>query len=257
MKSVAEFRDFEFDGRRLSEFGGVLVDKDLIFRENIAPSVDVKTNPSPTGDGLDIVSVSYGVRYICLTALLEDYSNLKYDYDSLKEWLYSKEPKKFKYVGDDKYINGVFTGEIDLEILNGNNALLELELTCHDPKWNLDEVPIVLTKVFTNERHAIINNGTVESYPIICIEGHGDIQIEINNITYSIDNVIDNVYIRVPFWDVNIIEEGNFKPFIANYRCENGKHRWDMPMFKLGENTFILRQGTINRITFTLNQKAI
>lgn len=92
-------------------------------------------------------------------------------------------------------------------------------------------------------KETILNNiGTVESSPIITIYGNGNITLNINEDSFTINNIEDYITINSEYLEV----------YKDNINQNNKYQNFDFPKFKIGEN-IIAFLGNVNKIKIQPN----
>lgn len=255
------FMDFEYGGILLSSFGGILYNGNNPYvTKNLTPSLNLGTTTFSKHDGEVITSAIYGSRVIPLFIYI---NNKNFNETQFKAWLCSKTAKRFSYVGDDKYIMGIFTGEIDIQIYNKSESIVYLELVAHDPYWyKVGADTYTKTQPAINIANTFINEGSTTSTPLIHVFVSGtatNVQFSINDYTITLSQVYGDIYIDCEYRTV-YTTAGQIKTNRLDvYSCSglSARHKFDFPILQVGDNTFKALSSNIQQIDILKNTRFI
>ena len=166
-------KDFEFDGKRLSSFGCVIVsfgDKGL----ETVDGVEINFNTISSFNGLrhHLISTTYEdcltatiqiAKYSCSTDIQEISST---EFREISSWLNRRKFLKFKLLDEDHidlyYMASVASiGRIELD---GRLMGLELNIVTNSPHAFKEPKTIVITNTETNGKHSINDTSYEEGY---------------------------------------------------------------------------------------------
>lgn len=166
--------DFEFDGKRLSEFGCIIANFDGGKGLETVDGVEITFNtiPSLNGSIYHLASSVYEsclettiqiAKYSCSTGIQELTAT---EHRTLTRWLSQKKFVKFKLLDEDHidlyYMASVASiGRIELD---GRLMGLELNIVTNSPHAFKEPKTIVITNTETNGKHSINDTSYEEGY---------------------------------------------------------------------------------------------
>jgi predicted phage tail component-like protein len=206
MKNLTDisFQNFYFNGHWLSEFEGEIGGKSGLSPFSILPSREIKTEKITGLDGEIVYSSSYNPRTFVVPVYFKNINRIR----EIAGWLSTSQPVDFYYEGDTVKIKAMFDSAVDAETYILETLLAgvtELKFICHDPvfTWITETVKRYTTSLTS---FTLFNDGNLESYPQIKIEGKGNISVGVNGKSFSITGLsstttdfmyIDGLYMTV------------------------------------------------------------
>lgn len=186
MKAV----DFEFDGRRLSEFGMIICTFGSKGLDTVSNGSQITFNTTSTLGGAkhELTSVQYED---CLEATIQVCNNLcsggnmeisPSAFRELTRWLSRKEFLKLKFLSED-YIDLYYEAKFDISRieLDGKIIGLELAIKTNRPFALKEAKTITIENLEHNGKHSVNDEsheeGYIYPYTEITINGGGDLNI--------------------------------------------------------------------------------
>lgn len=244
------FDDFYFNGRWLSDLGGIIAGKDGLSLFSVLPAKEIKSEKIIGRDGEIVYGSSYQPRTFSIPILFSDVSRIR----EIASWLNVAQPTDFWLKGDGVKLKVLFDSAIDLQAY-ALQGVVELKFIAHDPYFvELTPTPSVLTTGLDNI--TVQNVGNVECYPLIKFTGTGDITVDINNSRYRFKSVDQYVYLDCYYYTVFKGDPNN--PSGAINKLQNfvkvnelngvESYPTTMPIFNIGANSIKLVSGTCTEI---------
>lgn len=198
-----DFTDFCFNGRYLSDLGGMVASNNggsLTF--SILPSREYITDRPFYGDEEIVFSTKLNPRVWEVPVFFEDLSNV--NIRQIAAWLMSNEDAPFYYKGDTARINCRLDSDaFNLDTYSGIEGLTSLKFIAHDPHYydiNSTQETLSVTSVVTQP--VMINTGNTRTPCKLKIKGNGTIKVYVisesseNSTTLCVvSNVVDGVII--------------------------------------------------------------
>lgn len=201
--------DFYFNGRWLSDFGGIIAGQNGLSPFSLTPQLETKTEKILGRDGELVYSANYNPRTFTIPVMFNDLTQIR----SIAGWLNARTPQPFYFKGDSVKIDCLIDSALDINAYNYQGTV-ELKFIAHNPFFYLikdkkivinksgtastsyDSVNNVYTQNVTNITNVnIINEGNLESYPLYKVVGSGNLTLTINGSNITITGVTDYVYI--------------------------------------------------------------
>lgn len=256
MSEVRFFTDFKLGDRYLSEFNGVIHCTDG-WNSTLAPSLEHVTEKIPSVHGELHLKSMYQPRIIEIPIFIQD----DIDINEFTAWICKNKPQKFNYVGDNKVIDVIYDGLIDIENFydDGYKGLMNLVFIAHDPFWRLkDESSFIFNEPVINNKIKFLAKCNTESYPVIKITPNGTqsrINFKWNNENIVLQQVDKDIYIDCEEEEVYEIIAGQKKLVMEKFFSNA---YYDMCVFEpFVENTFELISGSIKKIEIKPNWRII
>lgn len=229
------YDDFYFNGRTLSSMGGIITRDDIYTIKSLLQEREVITTTALGVDGEIFYGVKYGKRIWTETVFFENIENI----DDIRNWLNVREPKVFKYIGDQYEIRCIVSSANEMEVYENNNgfcAIFEIGFTAFKPhfiKSSKDRKNIDVIKLGWDSK--IHCDGNIDkNYPQLefIFDGIQDVEIEINGYKFSINEVKSNLIIDSMTREVISNNENRLKDFKGRF-----------PILKCGDNDLKIIKG--------------
>lgn len=244
--------DFEYDGRKLSEFGFILCDFDSKSVETIQNGSEISFNTVPFqyGSKHELTSVSYDD---CLSATFQIckhpclYDETEISVESIRDimrWLNRKSFKKFKLI-DEEYFDIYFEASFNVSKIEIGGAVrgFELDMTTNSPFAHKEPVTMYIENTVDNGEKTIVSESDEEGYIYpemeITIDKDGDFEIynELEDRTMVINGckkgeviTIDYPIIRSSLNSHKIMNDFNFMFFRISRTYEDVNNRITMSL---------------------------
>lgn len=195
--------DFEYDGRRLSEFGFVICKFDSSGVETIQNGSEISFNTVPFQYGAkhELTSVSYEdclstTFQICKNPCVFDETGISVDViRDIMRWLNRKSFKKFKLI-DEEYFDIYFEASFNVSKIEIGGIVrgFELDMTTNSPFAHQEPISISIKNIVENGEKTIVSESDEEGYIYpdmeITIDKDGDFEIynELEDRTMVIEN---------------------------------------------------------------------
>jgi phage-related protein len=196
-KSI-EFMDFTFGDTKLSSLGWYVGGTDSgVKTYSVLPSRTYITDSSIGMNGETVYASKLDPRPFEVTIVKEDIEDG--DIRRLAAWLNTPEPKKFSYVGDDRYINACLDSQaFDVEALGVSAGQIPLKFIAHNPLYySNDKVSNYITQLESNVKYVCKDNSTTENTSVfISVACNGNLTINVydkDNKLLSTSNITDVV----------------------------------------------------------------
>lgn len=202
-------RDFYYNGRWLSDFGGEIAGSNGMSPFSVLPQLDIKSESVIGMDGQLVYGSSYQPRTFVVPVYFKDLTRIR----EIASWLSTKQPTDFYFKGDDVKISVLLDSAIDIQgyCLQGT---VELKFIAHNPYYSaVDDEKFVVVKsaqnkvtkvgsVTTMEQTSlrdiqITNKGTINSYPMFTIYGTGEISVGVNGEVFTVRLGTTDDYVTV------------------------------------------------------------
>ncbi|MDK0695978.1 phage tail family protein [Clostridium perfringens] len=202
----------------------------IVRRPNIpSPTKNKTTKEVPGRDGL-LYEVLKGYKDITIPIEFNfiDRTNLKERFRQVKSWINDIEDNKLIFSDDIEWFYRVVDVNLngDFETILRRKGLFKIDFTCRAYNYTIDgNSPLFM------DNNSTLYNCYLPTEPLIKVTGHGEVNISINNKTFTVD-VSDYVYIDSEL-ELAYRNKGNY--------------------FNIGKGKFpILQKGT-NTITYSSN----
>lgn len=256
------FTDFQLGSKKLSDFGAVLWNgsNDAYFVD-LLPSMQKYTSQIQFVDGNAYYGGVYEPRTITLSIFVGYNSKVDFNKDEFVNWIKSKEPQWFNFVGDEKKIKVVYDDSLNMNVYNKMHGLTTLKLIAFDPYWYLiDDSKLHIDTVQLNQLYTFTNKGNDESFPLITLRTSSvqqNVIFELNGSQFKIDNISENISIDFESETVytTITNEKHNK--LGEFQRVNGKFRYDFGQLPLGTNNFRVTQGDIASVDILCRSRFI
>lgn len=245
------YSDFYFNGKKLSDFGGIIVEQYENMR-SLTPSQDVETKSIPGMDGEIPIATKYSSRTWTENIFFENMVDVR----DISLWIGNKQDTEFYYINDDVKIKARIPDEIQFNMYTGDKesfaGLMSIPFIAYDPYYYL--IDPLSYQFSTTGIKTFENKGNVTSMPIIRFEvvGTQNIKFSINNKLYELKNISEWCEIDTRKRSVKD-SKGNQR---MNFYSEGDKIA-KFPLLNIGENTFDLKLGSIKKVIIECNCKFI
>ena len=238
INNVGIYTDFYFNNKKLSDFGGIIMNE-FGSRESFFSNREAITTNVIGIDGEIFYGIKTGSRTWNKTIYFENLVNTS----DIKNWFKTKSPVEFYYVGDDYKINCIVTGEAEIEVYNNGNdsfcGTLEITFTAFDPHYfkRNENTRYIDNFGWSNKIHS---DGNSESYPrfkFLINGGVQDISFAINHKICTITNVSNYLVLDSMTREVFDSSGRKLKDFTGKY-----------PVLLYGDNDFAIIKGHISRV---------
>lgn len=202
-----DIKDFYFNGRYLSSFGGYVGSSSGLSELTALPAREYVTDRAVGQDGVSVFDSYLEPRSFVIPVVFHDLSAVTVR--EISTWLNTKTPTQFYWKNDDLKINVMVDGDSmsTFRLIAEKTGFVEIKFIAHDPYfYELDE--IVFSGTFTFIPYIgsfasidINNYGSEVSYPIIDLNASGNIVIEIKDYLgnvvqrMAVNNAISDLYI--------------------------------------------------------------
>ena len=250
-----DFYDFEFNGERLSSFGGCVGSSDGGLKTySILPARSRVTDRPLNSDITYEFSSALEPRTFEVPIVFEQIRDG--DLRKIAAWLDSPTPSKFRFIGDDVYINAELDStDFNAQSTSGQDAQIALKFICHDPyyydfnmtKYRFEEEVVASGLVFEVE-----NKGYGEIYPNIKISCTGDTTINIRDASGKIyrqshvSNIVGGVIIDSTTLECTLFSGANHFQYIDKF-----------PAIPQGKCTIEILTDTFSYMTVEFRNKYI
>jgi len=255
--SFKSYFDFQLGNKKLSDFGGVLYNGDGYVKSSLLPNLNKQTEQLDMIDGAVYYGGNYEPRIITLHILIE---NENFDEAGFVNWIKSKEPQWFNYIGDDKKIKVVYENTLDIDIYNKKHGFIELTLVAHNPYWYLiNDVVFTKTSPVVNTSYSFTNSGNTESFPLVKINctTSQNVTFSLNSKRFKLTNIVGDIYIDFYTETVYKFVSGVKTNYLSSFECLDGKYKYEFGSLPVGNNTIKIISGTVNSITVNCNSRFI
>ena len=255
MNKINIYDDLYFNGKKLSDFGGILHNQYESAR-TLLPTTETSTISIPGIDGEIPFETRYGIREWTEDFYFEDMVDIR----EIAGWLGAKECSDFYYINDDIKIKAKVSDTVDFEVYcNGCNkdrymysGLMTISFVAYDPYYQLIN-PIYYEFSTVGIKH-FENKGNRQSLPIIRFE-----VVNTQNIKFKVNNKLYEVK-EVNNWCEIDSRKRSVKDSIGNKRnnfTSEGDKIAKFPVLKIGDNTFELISGSIRNVIIYCNSRFI
>lgn len=248
--------DFQLGNKRLSDFGGILHNGDKGSATfNLISNMNKQTDEFPGIDGMAYYSSSYQPKPIPLNILIE---NENFNQDEFIDWIKSKEEQWFNYIGDNKKIKVVYDSDVELNVYNAKQALTEITFIAYYPFWSLiNDVVWEQTNPSLNTSYSFTNLGNDESFPLIELNctTNQTIIFQINQKSFKLKDIIGTIFIDCYTETVYKIIGNSKVNYLGSFECTNGEYKYEFQSLVVGNNTFKLTSGSVNKVKINCNSR--
>lgn len=245
------YYDFKLGDKKLSDFGGSLYNgEDDAAKKMLLPTMNNSTEELPLIDGTLLYASTYQPRPISLNILID---NNNFDEAAFINWIKSKTPQWFNYVGDNRKIKVVYEDEIIMTMYNNRQSIMTVKFVAHDPYWYLiDDVVFTKESPIITIPYTFSNGGNDISFPLIklkCSTNQSIITFELNGKQFKLTSLINEVYIDFYTETVyTLINDGTKINKLSTFECLNGKYKYEFGNLNVGNNSIKITQGTLTSI---------
>lgn len=251
---IEYFSDFKLGSYRLSDFGGVIINDDG-WKVNLSPSAEYITEKTPLKDGEFFFGSRLNPRVISVKAYFEE----EIEVEKFVAWLTNPTPQSFSFVDDNKEIDVVYDGFLDMECYddNGFRGIVNISFIAHNPYYRVLKEKDIVIKPISAETYSIKNKGNVDSYPLIKITPIGkekqEIKFQWNDVVNTLRNVDKEIYLDCESED--IYEVINDKKELVTDKYYQNDY-WEFPYIKpFVKNILQVVKGNIEKIEIQANSK--
>lgn len=252
------FNDFRFGEKSLSDFGGVIYNKD---------GIKTIVGMTPNHITLEIPNkgeIYYGTQYGARSFDIDVFFDEDVDVDELVKWICVGGEKEFQYEGSERYIKAVYNGQLDFSVFfqgeDMSKSLVTIPFIAHDPFWRIiRERSREIDNPILNNIHLIKGKNNIDSYPVIKIKPktngsvrfkwNGDIIILkdlVSTRTYTIDSENGEFY---------YMQSGSKIPCMNLYESTE---YYDMPIVKpFINNELVVIEGQVEKIEVNCNSRIL
>lgn len=237
-----DYSNFYFNNAWASDYDCEIGSKNGLFPFSPSAPLDIKSEENALGvDGEIVYGADFKPRPFSVPIMLNNLSRLR----EVSGWLSPKTPQIFYWKNDSVCINAMVNSLSDVERSSLQYGFTELKFIAHDPYY-YELVPV--DKVYTSFASAITldNNGNKESFPLMKIEGSGDITVTVNGNSFIVRAVpsvacVDTLYMTC-YKDLATPLEDNFEGIY--------------PILNAGNNTISV-SGSCTKLTVTCRSRWI
>lgn len=168
--SDIDFYDFYFNGHYLSEFGGYVGSTSGGLKTySLLPSRSFTTDKPLNYDGEIVFESRLEPRKFNVPVVFDDIDEV--GIRKIASWLDVQNDTMFFFRDDNLYLNvSINSQDCDFDTISGVDGEIDIAFIAHDPYFydrNLTKYSI--TDVEKDRKYAIINSGSVESFPTITV----------------------------------------------------------------------------------------
>lgn len=249
-----DFYDFSFNGKKLSEFHGIVGGSEPLTTYPLLPSRVYITDRAIGQDGMTVFDSYLEPRTFDIPVFFEDIDSA--GIRNIASWFDVEEPAWFQFENDDVRIKCCLDSNGSaLETIMGADGQANLKFIAHDPYY-YEAIPTVheytglsgssFTQSYENKSQSI-------SYPRIEIYGTDEIGITIKNSSGDIvsECTMSNVKSGV------IIDSMSGDVFGASGASYYNNFSGTLPKIPKNDNYSLEVTGTVTRIKFTPNYRWI
>lgn len=247
-----DFIDFNFNGKWLSDFGGIVGGTEPLKQYPLLPTRSFITDRAADQDGQYVFDSYLEPRVFEVPVFFEDID--KAGLRNIAAWLNVEKESWFYFKDDDVKIKCMIDGEYLLDTLSGGNGQVYLKFIAHDPYYYaIDNT--VITKQHTESGTIfdvdITNSGNSKSFPTVKVYGTGDIVLQVI--------VSENILTECTITDV--ISNATVDSLYCNCLSGSGANWFDhfdgtFPEFPTGQFTLRI-SGTSSKVEITPNYRWI
>lgn len=159
----------------------------------------------------------------------------------IKAWLFGSGESDlvFSFYPDRKYIAQV-VNRIDFEVVLRKISRFVIIFNCRPFQYSLNNLPFTITSQNTN----LINQGSIESEPIIEVYASGTVEILINEQKVSLENVPQKLIINSVLQEV----------YDESFNNQSILMQGDFPVLAVGDNN-ISWSGNVQKLVITPNTR--
>lgn len=218
------FDDFEFKGEKLSEHDGYVGSASGGLKTySLLPQRSYTTDKPINSDITTVYASSLQPRQFEVPVVFDELTDGKLR--EIAQWLDSPTPQKFKWVGDNTYINCCLdSSDFNVSSSSGIDGQIPLKFIAHDPfYYNVEQTTQTIATPTSGTIYNYINNGYGELPPKLTIGCTGTIKIEIldkdNNVltTTNIDSIIGGVTINSYSLECTLLSGANHFAHIDSF----------------------------------------
>lgn len=251
------FDDFMLGDKCLSDFNARIYNEDDSWKQSLTPSLEHITEKIPNVDGEVFINSTYGSRIIELPIFIESSINM----EEFSSWICKNKEQTFSFCGDDKEIDVIYNGLIDLQNFydSGYKGIVNLSFVAYSPFWRRkNELPIEYTNLNINDEILFLSSCNVESYPVIKITPKG-VQEKIifswNGDNIALQMVDKDIYIDSEEEEVYEIIGGQKKLVMEKFFSNEYYEMCKINPFV--RNTIQVKQGEILKMQIQLKSRII
>jgi phage-related protein len=205
--------DFYFNGRWLSDLGGIIAGQNGLSPFSLIPQLDIKTEKVLGRDGELVYDATYNPRTFTIPVMFSDATRIR----EIASWLNTKKAMPFYLKNDTVQIDCLIDSALDLNVIS-YQGLVELKFIAHSPfYYSITDRSIIVNKTASASTSTntstntvtqnvtaitnvtVVSEGNIESYPLYKIVGVGSVSLTVNGNQFTIDNVTDYVYVDAKY----------------------------------------------------------
>ncbi len=249
---VQYYYDFRFGSKKLSDFGGVIINEDGWKISNGLTSTKT-TEKLPMRDGELFMYETLNPRIITIPILIEQ----DIDLNGFYSWLLDGE-QELELIGDNKKINAILDNQIDFKCYynNGFNGITSLSFIAYDPYYKALNEDYKTLNTTVNQVQNVIILGNTNSSPIIRFTPNGNqssVKIKVNDDTIILMDVKGEVIINCEKEEVTEYVNGEPRNAFAKFKSTD---YYDFPMLKpYYTNKITLLQGSVTNFKILPNTR--
>ncbi|MGL4450743.1 MAG: hypothetical protein ACRCX8_08555 [Sarcina sp.] len=259
MRIMEARTDFNFNGKWLHEFGGVL------YNEGDVEEQEVLANTKHTSQELSLVdgNVYTGKKLEPFPFELNILFTREIDIDEIVEWLSVDEGGWLYYPNEERKIKCVLNGKVSISSYfrkGGYYGKLNIEMIAYEPHWyEIEPRYIQIQNPVKGQEYGFYNDGNLPSKPIIelkCVGEKTNFAIAFNNYEIEIDKFTQNIKIDSHYGTVTTYLDGKEINRYNGYKLMGGYHPREMIEAEPGKhNKFRIIRGEVTEIKVIPNIK--
>lgn len=205
--------DFYFNGKWLSDFGGMIAGKSGLSSLSLTPQLDVKSEKVLGRDGELVYDSTYNPRTFTIPVMFNDLTRIR----EIAGWLNARKPTPFYIKGDTVQIDCMIDSALEINAYS-YQGVVELKFIARNPFYysitdrkhiinksgsasvnNNTTTNVYTQNVLSINNITIINEGNMDSYPVYKLVGVGTLSLTVNLKTITVTDVVDYVLIDTKY----------------------------------------------------------
>jgi predicted phage tail component-like protein len=205
--------DFYFNGRWLSDLGGVIAGQNGLSPFSLTPQLQTKTEKILGRDGELIYDATYSPRTFTIPVMFNDATWVR----EIAGWLNARKAIPFYFKNDTVQIDCLIDSALELNAFS-YQGIVELKFIAHSPfYYSITDRKIIVNKSASASTNTnlttntvtqnvtaitnvtVVNEGNMESYPVYKLVGAGDLSLIVNGNQFTIKGVTDYVLVDVQY----------------------------------------------------------
>lgn len=256
MAQIGYQSDFVFNNKKLSDFNGIRYNPDSNgIKYWTMPSPKHNTTTLPCVNGVKYFNTTYDSRIISIPVFIYD----SIDIDEFNAWIAVDAPKEFYFIDDYKEIDVILNKGLDITTwyYDDFKGMTELEFICFDPLWRVRNEGTRKEILTLNVEKTFTTKTTLKAKPILAITPSGTqtIKIKFNDLTFTLTNISETVYVNSYDGEVYTLNNG---VRINAFNKYTSNSYWDLPIiYPKKPNKITLLSGSVSLVEITPNSRML